>query len=209
MIYESHFYHYGIPNMKWGERNGPPYPLPYSQKSSDEKNSKKRKEPQKNSLRKLNPNASQEKIKKLKKKELVKLDPRNNFSPKKDGLIKLDPNESSKPQNNRLRKLSKPQKKDLIKLGGFAGSSAASAAAWQISNKVTTPLADIAISKLAPDATKGEHDAMSTGLAAIGNLTVSLVASNWGTKVGETFVNGCMKRTDDKTPLSDLRKLSQ
>lgn len=37
MKYESSLYHHGIPKMRWGQRNGPPYPLSRSQKSSAEK----------------------------------------------------------------------------------------------------------------------------------------------------------------------------
>lgn len=33
--------HYGIPGMKWGERNGPPYPLDYNSKSTSERRKEK------------------------------------------------------------------------------------------------------------------------------------------------------------------------
>lgn len=36
-IQKSRLYHHGIPNQKWGVRNGPPYPLSQSAKSSAEK----------------------------------------------------------------------------------------------------------------------------------------------------------------------------
>ena len=36
-IYYSYLYHHGIKGQKWGERNGPPYPLGTNQKSTREK----------------------------------------------------------------------------------------------------------------------------------------------------------------------------
>ena len=42
-ISHSALMHYGIPGQKWGERNGPPYPLGQKQKSSSEKNEEKKK----------------------------------------------------------------------------------------------------------------------------------------------------------------------
>lgn len=41
MVYESSLYHHGILNQKWGQRNGPPYPLSSSQKSAAEKKANK------------------------------------------------------------------------------------------------------------------------------------------------------------------------
>jgi hypothetical protein len=37
MVYESYLSHHGIDGQKWGVKNGPPYPLTNSQKSSAEK----------------------------------------------------------------------------------------------------------------------------------------------------------------------------
>ena len=42
-ISDDEIKHYGIPGQKWGERNGPPYPLGQTQKSSREKKDRQKK----------------------------------------------------------------------------------------------------------------------------------------------------------------------
>lgn len=42
MTYEEYLMHYGIPGMKWGQKNGPPYPLGASQYSYKERKERAR-----------------------------------------------------------------------------------------------------------------------------------------------------------------------
>ena len=74
------------------------------------------------------------------------------------------------------------------KLGGLASGAVVGSASFAVSQKIFRPLAGIAVSKLAPDATPEEHKAMSNGLAALGSLTVSAVATHHATKAGEKAV---------------------
>lgn len=75
--YEEHLEHHGIHGMKWGHKNGPPYPLRASQKSSTEKKtlSSEKEAQQKKQNKKINYELLSKESKSIKDdtKEIVKV----------------------------------------------------------------------------------------------------------------------------------------